>query len=66
MKRQKNMEKIVAALSFALTTCLLLLQCYSSLALKIMRVRLQLSYIVSEVVLSRNNAIARLKRMKSR
>ena len=39
MKRQKNMEKIVLALSSALTTCSLLLQCYSVLALKIMRVR---------------------------
>ena len=28
MKRQKNMEKIVLALSFALTTCLLPLQRY--------------------------------------
>ena len=43
MKRQKNMENIVLALSSALTTCLLLLQCYSILALKIMRVRSQLS-----------------------
>ena len=65
MKRQKTMNKIVLALSFALTAWLLLLQCYSILALKITRVRLQLSYIASEV-LSRNNAIAQLKRMKSR
>ena len=50
------MEKIVLALSFALTTLLLLLQCYSTLALKTMRVRSQLSYIASETVLSRNNA----------
>ena len=65
MKRQKNMEKIFLALSFALKTCLLLLQCYSILALKIMWVRSQLSYIMPEAVLSRNNAIAQLKRMKS-
>ena len=43
MERQKNMEKIVLALSSALRTCLLLLQCYSILALKIMQVMSQLS-----------------------
>ena len=35
MKRQKSMEKVVLALSSALTTCLLLLQYCSILALKI-------------------------------
>ena len=45
MKRQKKMEKTVLALISALTTCLLLLQCYSILALKIMRVRSQLSIL---------------------
>ena len=40
MKRQKNMEKIVLALSSALRTCLLL---FSILALKIMQVMSQLS-----------------------
>ena len=43
MKRQKNMKKIVLALSSALTTCLLLFQCYSILTLKIMRNGSQLS-----------------------
>ena len=66
MKRQKNMEKIVLALSSALTTCLLLLQCYGILALKVLRDRSQLNYILSEAVLTRNNAIARFKRMKYR
>ena len=66
MKRQKNMKKIILALSSALTTCLLLLQYFSFLALKIMPVMSQLSYIASEAVLSRNNAIAQFKRMKSR
>ena len=66
MKRQKNMKKIVLPLSFALTTCLLLLHCYSVLALKIMWVRSQLTYIASKAVLPRNNVIAYFKRMKSR
>ena len=66
MKRQENMEKIVLALSSELTTCLLLLQCYGILALKVLRDRSQLNYIASEAVLSRNNAIARFKRMKYR
>ena len=61
MKRQKNMEKIVLAFSSALRTCLLLLQCYSILALKIMQV---MSYTVLEAVLPRNNAIARIKSVK--
>ena len=43
MKQTEKYEKIVLALSSALTTCLLLLQCYSILALKIMRKRSQLS-----------------------
>ena len=58
------MEKIVLALSSALTTCSLLLQFYSILTLKIMGVRSEISYMGSESVLPRNNAIARLKRMK--
>ena len=66
MKRQENMEKIVLALSSALTTFLLLLQCYSVLALEIMRDWSQLRYIALEAVLSRNSAIARFKKMKSR
>ena len=66
MKRQENMEKIVLALSSALRTFLLLLQCYSVLALEIMRVWSQLRYIALEAVLSRNSAIARFKKMKSR
>ena len=43
MRRQKNMEKKIFVLSSALTTCLLLLQCFSILTLKIMRVRSRLS-----------------------
>ena len=66
MKRQENMEKIVLALSSALTTFLLLLQCYSVLALEIIRDRSQLRYIALEAVLLRNSAIARFKKMKSR
>ena len=66
MKRQENMEKIVLALSSALTTFLLLLQCYSVLALEIMRDRSQLRHIALEAVLPRNSAIARFKKMKSR
>ena len=79
------MEKIVLALGSLLTTCLLLLQCYSILGVKIMMVNLQLiisrwkqycqetmsslgskkctiNYIVLEAVLSRSNAISRLKK----
>ena len=66
MERQKNMEKIVLALTSALTTCLLLLQCYGILALKVLRDRLQLSYIAPVAFLSRNRAITRFKRMKSK
>ena len=44
MKRQKNMEKIVLALSSGLITCLLLLQCYGILALKVLRDKPQLNY----------------------
>ena len=65
MKRQKNMEKIVLALSSAVTTCLLLLQFYGIFILKVLRDRSQLSHMVAEAVLSRNNAIAQFKRMKS-
>ena len=50
MKSQKNMENIVLALSSALTNCILLLQGYSILALKIMQDRLQLSCITLEAV----------------
>ena len=42
-KHQKNMQKVIFVLSSALTTCLLLFQCYSILTLKIMQVRSQLS-----------------------
>ena len=66
MKRQKNTEKIVPALNSTLTTCLLLLQCYGIMALKVLRDRSQLSYIVSEALLSGSMAIARFKRMESR
>ena len=66
MERQKNMEKIVLALTSALTTCLLLLQCYGILALKVLRDRLQLSYIAPVALLSRNNATTQFKRMKSK
>ena len=66
MKRQENMEKIILALSSALTASLLLLQCYGILALKVLRNRSKLNYIALEEVLSRNNAIARFKRMKYR
>ena len=41
------------------------LQCYGILALKMLGDRSQSSYIASETVLSRNNAIARFKRMVS-
>ena len=66
MKRHKKLEKIVLTLSFALTTCLLLLQCYGIFALTVLRDRSKLSYIASEAVLLRNNTIARFQRMKSR
>ena len=55
--RQKNMKKIVLGLSTALKTCVLLLQCYSNLALKIIWESSQLNYIALVAVLSRNNAI---------
>ena len=58
-KEKEKHGKIVLTLSSALTTCLLLLQCYSILALKLMWIK-----SVLEVVSSRNNAIARLKGMK--
>ena len=68
MKRQKKMENIVLTLSFALITCLFLLQCYGIFALKLsyIEIKSKLSYVASEAVLSRNNTIARYQRMKSR
>ena len=59
-------SEISLAFSSTLKTCVLLLQCYIILALKTMRDRSKLSYIASEVILSRNNTIAWFKKMKSR
>ena len=53
MKRQKNMDKMVLAPSSALTTFLLLLQCYGILALKELRDRSRLNHTALEAILPR-------------